>query len=57
MSQDWQGLPFNLLNPFIVLLFPGSHADSMVEESEVALSRRICSICGRNGPPRTTWKD
>lgn len=54
MSQDWQGLPYNSLNPLIALLFPRSHADTTVEDSEDALSRRIRSMCGGNGPPRTT---
>lgn len=53
ISQDWKGFPLDLLTPFTALLFPGPDADTTGEHIEDALSRKMCSICGRNGPPST----
>lgn len=54
ISQDWKGLPLSMLTPFILLLFPASDANTTGELIKKALSRRMCSIRGRKGPPRTT---
>ena len=54
ISHNWQGPPFNILMPLMVALFPGSDADSTGEHMDDALSRSMCSICGRKGPPRTS---
>lgn len=55
MSQDWQGLSLKL-SPFTVALIPPSVADTTSEHTDDALSRRMCSMCGRNGPPKTNCK-
>lgn len=56
MSQDLKGLPSSKLNPLILLPLPASEADTTGEDIDAALSRRISSMCGRNGPPKTTCK-
>lgn len=52
MSQDWEGLPSNMLTPFIAVLIPASDADITGEDIDDALSRRMQSMCGRKGPPK-----
>lgn len=55
ISHDWKGFPLHLLTYFTALLFPGPKADTTGEHIKDALSRKMRSICGRNGPPSTTW--
>lgn len=40
--------------PLKALLFPGSDADTTGEDIEDAFPRRMHSIDGMNGPPRTS---
>lgn len=54
ISHNWWGISHALEKPLRTLLFPGSDADITGEHRDNALSRMILSICGRNGPPRTS---
>lgn len=42
--------------PLIKELDPILDANKTDDDNEAALERRISSICGRNGPPKTTYK-
>lgn len=53
ISQHWQGMSSTMLMPLISMRFFASKAETTGEDMEDALSRRMRSMCGRNGPPRT----
>lgn len=57
ISHDWQSpIPFLLMMPLIEELDPILDASITDDDIDAALERRMPSICGRNGPPKTTYK-
>lgn len=54
ISHNWQRMPLTSQKPLRTLLFPGSDADTTGEDIQDAFPRRMHSIGGMNGPPRTS---